>query len=276
MFSHLQQRVVVTAMTALAENTAVGMPVPARQLVCLLLACLAVGTVADMFSNSSAASGLLQTEDAACVVLSRRKMQQQTSSQPPVLPTQEVPFAVWQMVVRLASQTCHYVIQDSAPVDVICCRQSARLGAESRINGSTTDARTIVQVFSFSPCTQDILLPALQQAAQPGRPVSFKTIEAAIYQSYVQVPARLSTCKYASGVAACLQASIDDAECEAPVHSILSSNLMQSICMLQCRPSGSRCFGVEECWLHGIPSPMPPSSAFKYIPPLCCPAISLP
>ena len=44
---------------------------------------------------------------------------------------------------------------------------------------------------------QDILQPALQQAAQPGRPVSFKTIEAAIYQSYAQVPARLSNCKSA-------------------------------------------------------------------------------
>lgn len=49
---------------------------------------------------------------------------------------------------------------------------------------------------------QDILQPALQQAAQPGRPVSFKTIEAAIYQSYAQVPARLPTCE--SAVLSCL------------------------------------------------------------------------
>ena len=94
------QRVVWTIVTTLLpENMAVGMPVSARLLVCLLLACLASVTLADTFGTSSAASGLLHAEDAACATPAMRKLLQQTSSQPPALPAQEVPFAVRQTII---------------------------------------------------------------------------------------------------------------------------------------------------------------------------------
>lgn len=78
---------------------AVGMPVAAKRLICLLLAYLAAVTPADTFSSSSAASGFLQAEHAACATLNMRKLLQQTSLQPPAVATQEVPFAVRQTTV---------------------------------------------------------------------------------------------------------------------------------------------------------------------------------
>ena len=58
-----------------------------------------------------------------------------------------------------------------------------------------TEACSVCATYNYhTRAPQDILQPALQQAAQPGRLVSFKTIEAAIYQSYAQAPARLATC----------------------------------------------------------------------------------
>jgi hypothetical protein len=80
---------------------AVGMLVAAKQLMmCLLLACLASVAAATTLGSDSAASGLLQVEDAGCATLAMRTLLQQTTSQPPALATQEIPFAVRQMTVR--------------------------------------------------------------------------------------------------------------------------------------------------------------------------------
>jgi hypothetical protein len=197
--SDLPHRVVVILVTAIAENMAVGMPAAARKVTCLLLACLAARTPANNFGSSSAAAGLLQAEDAACATSGRRKLLQQTSPQPPALPTQEIPFAVWQMNFRPALQTCQ------------CSASSSSTDEQIHLHMLTPADETDKLSARFRP--QDSLQPALQQAAQPGRPVSFKTIEAAIYQSYAQVPARLATCTCLLYRPACMAQPISHAGC---------------------------------------------------------------
>ena len=56
---------------------------------------------------------------------------------------------------------------------------------------AASPASILAALMPDPPMLQNILQPALQQAARPGRPVTFKTIEATIYQCYAQASARL-------------------------------------------------------------------------------------
>lgn len=93
---------------------------------------------------------------------SSRRLAQQAAAQPPSLP-QQVPFAV-----RLAFKILTSIL-------------SLSLNAEHMITPDSCAAAAL----------QNILQPALQQAARPGRHMSFKMLEAAVYQSYAQAPALL-------------------------------------------------------------------------------------